>query len=806
MIAWLAALDISLFRFINQSLANPVFDWLMPRLAGHALFIPAVLGAAIVFLRKAGRRGWLLVVFVALAVALTDGLVCNSIKKAVARQRPGLALADTRCLLGSSGSGSMPSSHAANWFAATLVCFVFYRRSWRVMLPLAATVSFSRVYNGVHYPSDVLAGAILGAGCAGATLWGAEMLWGWVGRRWFPVWWGRWPSVMECQVSSAKCQVPEVSAESHWVRLAYMLIVALFLFRLGYIASGTIELSKDEAYQWLWSKHLALSYYSKPPGIALIQFAGTSIWGDTAFGVRFFSPVFAAILSFVIVRFMAREVSARAALVLLLVATAAPLMGVGAILMTIDPPLVLCWTLSIVSGWHAVQPGGQTRHWLLAGTAAGLAFLSKYSALYLVPCWVLFFLVWKPARIHLRKPGPYLALLVLALSTLPVIVWNGQHGWITAEHVADNAGLASKWKLSKALRFSTEFLAAETGLLNPVFLVGSLWVMIAFWKYRSAAVPAAARPMAPEVSKTPSSEQRASAAAETVALRAKALWRFLFCMGAPVFLGHLVYSFRSRVQPNWIAPAVVPMFCLMVAYWEARWREGARFVKGWLAGGLAFGFFAVALLYEPRLLGKIVGHSLPPEVEPHRRVRAWKQTASAVEAARHRLLQEGKPVFIIADHYGTTGLLTFYLPEARAAVGAKPLAGPGPRADLQHQSGVEPLVYSPGSDTPKNQLFFWREYRYRDRRLGQNAIYVDEVGPFALEKGWFWKWLRGEQVGYARPIEPTAAPLELRQEFESVTDLGIREITLDRRVFRRVQVFECRNLLHVAGGDARDRK
>ncbi len=88
--------------------------------------------------------------------------------------------------------------------------------------------------------------------------------------------------------------------ERQWVRLGYVLIAALLLLRLGYIASKIIELSNDEAYQWLWSKHLALSYYSKPPGIALIQFCGTHLWGDTQFGVRFFSPVFAALLSLVV--------------------------------------------------------------------------------------------------------------------------------------------------------------------------------------------------------------------------------------------------------------------------------------------------------------------------------------------------------------------------------------------------------------------------------------------------------------------------------------------------------------------------
>src|SRR5215475_13263094 len=102
-----------------------------------------------------------------------------------------------------------------------------------------------------------------------------------------------------------------------WVRVGYIFTGALLLFRLGYIASGVIELSNDEAYQWLWSKHLALSYFSKPPAIAFIQFAGTWLWGDTELGVRFFPPVFAAILSVVMLRFLAREVGARQAFLLL---------------------------------------------------------------------------------------------------------------------------------------------------------------------------------------------------------------------------------------------------------------------------------------------------------------------------------------------------------------------------------------------------------------------------------------------------------------------------------------------------------
>ena len=105
---------------------------------------------------------------------------------------------------------------------------------------------------------------------------------------------------------------PHADVDAHWLRLGYILIAVLLVARLIYIAGATLQLTGDEAYQWLWSKHLALSYYSKPPLIAYAQFLGTSLFGDTAFGVRFFSPVCAAVLSLALLRFFARQFNARA--------------------------------------------------------------------------------------------------------------------------------------------------------------------------------------------------------------------------------------------------------------------------------------------------------------------------------------------------------------------------------------------------------------------------------------------------------------------------------------------------------------
>jgi hypothetical protein len=441
-----------------------------------------------------------------------------------------------------------------------------------------------------------------------------------------------------------------------------------------------------------------------------------------------------------VLRFFARHVNARAAFWLLLVVNAVPLLGVGTILMTIDPPLVLCWTWALVAGWRAAQPDGRTRDWLVVGVAMGLGFLCKYSAAYQIVCWAIFFALWPPARAHLRRPGPWLALLVFLICTLPVIVWNSQHNWITVHHVADNAGLHGHWR--PTLNYLLDFLLAECGLLNPVFFVGAVWAMFFFWKWRIE------RP----------------------------LWLYFFCMSAPVLLGHLLYSFHSRIQPNWIAPAVPPMFCLMAVYWDVRLRAGSRIVKPLLAVGLALGFLAVAVMYDSNLIGKITGQSLPGERNPTRRVIAWDRIARVVETEREKLERDGKPAFIICSHYGITGLFSFYLPAAKAALKS------------------EPLVYPAVSDTPADQFYFWPQYDYRTWRKGQNAIFVTEVDAYPIERDWVWKWLAHQPVAYDKIPPPSVISPRIAQEFESVTDLGERETDVGGRVFHRVHLWACYNL------------
>jgi membrane-associated phospholipid phosphatase len=707
--------DEIVFRFVNQQLSNPFFDWLMPFVSGNPYFYPVLAGIAVWLLTKGGFRGRVCFGMLILAVAAGDPLVVNTLKNLIGRPRPFMTIEDANVLgAGRMASFSMPSGHAANWFTATMVACIYYRKLIWAMLPMAILVSFSRIYNGVHYLTDVTAGAALGAGFGAGMVWAVDAIWTWLGPRWFPLWFRTYPSFLRPELARAPTPVLEHElqlAQKQWLRLGYLAIFAMLTARLAYLATGRLELSEDEAYQWVWSKHLALSYYSKPPLIAYTQWLGTHIWGDTVFGVRFFSPVLAAALSLLVLRFIARERSAQLGFWLILMVDATPLLAVGSFLMTIDPLSVFFWTLAIITGWRAVQLDS-TQQWARTGLWMGLGFLSKYTALFQLLCWAVFFLLCPDSRRQLRRPGPYLALGIMTLCTLPVLIWNAQHDWITLDHMASRSGLDQEWRFQG--RFIWDFVLAEVGLLNPIWFGAVAWAAIRFWR----------RGRDPFLV-------------------------YLFSMGAPVFLIYLLYTVRARVQPNWIAPAVIPLFCLGAIYWWSRWREGLQPVKYWVIAGLSIGIPAVVLLHDTNIVNNVVGRPLPAEIDPLRRVRAWKETARLVGEARTNLLQAGKPVFIIGDHYGITGLLSFYLPEAKQNV------------------PNDPLVFARSSDKPENQFYFWKGYA---GRTGQNAIYVSEDN-----------------------LSEIPSP-RLQREFASVRDLGVKEALYRGRVFHRLRLFECRDL------------
>src|SRR3954447_26520559 len=128
------------------------------------------------------------------------------------------------------------------------------------------------------------------------------------------------------------------ASESRLPRDPAFIIVALVLVRL--IAAAFTPLTFDEAYYWMWSKHLASGYYDHPPMVALVIRLGTMIAGDTEFGVRVASILLALPMSFAVYRsaeilFGGARIAATAAILLNVTLMAA----VGTLIVTPDAPL-----------------------------------------------------------------------------------------------------------------------------------------------------------------------------------------------------------------------------------------------------------------------------------------------------------------------------------------------------------------------------------------------------------------------------------------------------------------------------------
>ncbi|MBK1441520.1 phosphatase PAP2 family protein [Parapedobacter sp. ISTM3] len=174
MIDQLISLDQEIFLAINQGLSNAFFDWLMPILRNPYTWAPLYLFIIIFCIKNYKKKGVLVVFLVLITFGIADALSSSVIKKSVQRVRPCNDVefkeevnVRVRC-----GSGySFTSSHATNHFAIAMVLIMVFYSRWKPILGLgllwAAAVSFAQVYVGVHYPLDIICGAILGCliGC-----------------------------------------------------------------------------------------------------------------------------------------------------------------------------------------------------------------------------------------------------------------------------------------------------------------------------------------------------------------------------------------------------------------------------------------------------------------------------------------------------------------------------------------------------------------------------------------------------------------------------------------------------------------
>jgi membrane-associated phospholipid phosphatase len=162
MISYLIELDKVLFILINQLLANPVTDVLMPFITSDTVLRIVYILILVSMLIFGDRRIRWLVLFSGLTMLLTDQVAAGFLKPLIARPRPCQVFTDIHLLVSCGAGFSMPSAHAANTFGQAALLSRHIKHSGWFLYLFAIMVALSRVFVGVHYPGDILVGAIIG--------------------------------------------------------------------------------------------------------------------------------------------------------------------------------------------------------------------------------------------------------------------------------------------------------------------------------------------------------------------------------------------------------------------------------------------------------------------------------------------------------------------------------------------------------------------------------------------------------------------------------------------------------------------
>ncbi|VAX36487.1 hypothetical protein MNBD_PLANCTO03-985, partial [hydrothermal vent metagenome] len=543
----------------------------------------------------------------------------------------------------------------------------------------------------------------------------------------------------------------------HW-QSGLLLILLVSLVRLVYLLwFCPYTLIEDEAHYWEWSRRLELSYYSKGPGIAWVIRASTDLFGTSEWAVRLPAVLFSALGAFCAAG-LARDIaktregklssphltqenglsspqqtqegglsSPRNAIGLYAAAIylAMPAFWVLGILITIDGPYLACWAAACWAAWRALTTGSLRAHAAL-GLALAAGFVFKYTVLLLVPGLLLAAWLAHRARRASAEPSPptptkrslslpplglLLTLATASLGLLPVLLWNAQHEWITIQHLLGHLGVkggdipptpGESW----SPLWTLELLGIQVGLAGPAILLAVYAAVCAHRERRT----------------DPATWQGA---------------RFLLCCGLPVLIFYILVSFLAEPEGNWPLAAwvsaaplgalgitgAIPLYRERLAAWRDKGKPGVRphmhriMAWRWTIGAgviVALGFARADLLAKLPVIG--------PLVPQGRLMFADVRAADAARILDELRAETGLEPVVMAQHYGRTSQLAYYLPG-------------------------RPTVYCAGAsmEGPRKQYDLWPE-----TALSNPETHASLLGrPALLVGGRFEQWV----PAFARVVE-----------------------------------------------------
>ncbi|WP_315767449.1 MULTISPECIES: glycosyltransferase family 39 protein [unclassified Bradyrhizobium] len=269
--------------------------------------------------------------------------------------------------------------------------------------------------------------------------------------------------------------------------IAAAVIAAVTVVRVVY--ASVLDLRTDEAYYWTWSKELPqLCFLDHPPVIAWFIRLGTAIFGDTNFGVRF-GGILAMAASQLLLADIVRRVTHNVRAVVLAVLLPEAALYYGLLMAKVAPDIAaIPFALAMVWALVRLVQSGDGRWWLAAGLFGGLALLSKFTVVLLLPAVAAFLLVPDWRRRWIVSPYPWLAVLIAIAVFSPVLIWNLQHDWASVKFQLVRATAPHEM----SLRTVGDYLGLQFGLVGSVLLPVTLSALIlTAWRGYRAREPVA---------------------------------------------------------------------------------------------------------------------------------------------------------------------------------------------------------------------------------------------------------------------------------------------------------------------------
>jgi hypothetical protein len=360
-------------------------------------------------------------------------------------------------------------------------------------------------------------------------------------------------------------------------RSVVLIIAAAAAAHAGVVS--VMGFSIDETYNVVMARHLALSYQDHPPAIMWLIAAAVHLFGsENHLVVRLPTLILAAAQSWLVYRLTAFAFDKWAGLFAVIAIVLSPLFGfyLGAIAVT-DGPMLFGLTgaaFFLIRGLLGSRPM-RWRDWLLPGLFFGVACLSKFTAVLVLPGLILFLLTVPRHRGLLLTPGPYVATLVALAVFTPVIVWNAQNGFAAFLFQGSRAALDDHIRVDRWISH-TGFLLAVMGpavwLIQIGTLAGALW-------------------------RGPRDERA---------------WFFATLALTPIAFFTVIdlFGFQGVQGPHWLSPGYLFTFPLVGAA-VARWRlRFPRLVWGTIAACVTAAA-AVALVFVSHTMTGWLGNFVP---------------------------------------------------------------------------------------------------------------------------------------------------------------------------------------------------